>query len=420
MSNRIYVADGETQDKIYNILAPEKIYGFIEHNAILSPGSRIEYVGANKNFTPLSVDLTTGATNYGSWGDFPFLKANKPYMVHSDAAPDYRLNENDYTLREDGAASDVSNTAYDGGAFAWIPKIYKKEFMAGDDRYVYFSMTKREGFEPVGFIDSNNAELEGVWLPMFYGSIVSDKMKSIAGTQPEYNHSTTDQKAAIDKAGTRARFLGGPIMSTLTDIEIMLTKTTEIQGALGLGNCFGYDASQPPTYGVKPNNIVGGGQFYGRDDGRTLGKVFHSIAFGSYQIWLRDPYTVMVNGRIKVSKNYSYDITGAAYSDTGITLPEQRDTSGNQVHGVFYPHKYRTVPGFGALPVYPYKGSTAEGGCDGLWQNCEITAVSIRLGCCNSGRLCGPRCLSLDNAAGDANWYIGSALLLLPPAGVAA
>ena len=61
-------------------------------------------------------------------------------MVRADGTPDYRLDENDYTKKEDGTASDVSNTSYNGGAFSWLAKIYKQEYMLGNDRVVKFSM----------------------------------------------------------------------------------------------------------------------------------------------------------------------------------------------------------------------------------------------------------------------------------------
>lgn len=146
-------------------------------------------------------------------------------MVRSDGTADYRLNENDYTKKEDGTASDVANADYDGGAFAWAQKIYKREYTSGDDRYVLFRFEKADGFEPVGFIDPDNKELEGVWIPMFYGSIISDKMKCISGNQPVYNKNTSQEKAAIDAFGTRAKFFGGAIIETLVDLMLMFGKT---------------------------------------------------------------------------------------------------------------------------------------------------------------------------------------------------
>ena len=115
-------------------------------------------------------------------------------------------------------------------------------------------------------------------------------------------------------------------------------------------------------------------------DGKSLNKILHSIVLGTWQQWMRDPYTLLVNGRYKVSKNYAYDLTGATYHDTGISLPKILKEDGSQNTGIFYPHKYQTVPGFGAVPVHPCKGSTSTGGCDGLWQNCDITAVALRFG----------------------------------------
>ena len=414
---KIYIADKETLDKIYNMLATEPVYGFIEHNAILAPGSRIEYIGANKDYEPISVTMG-GGFSLKSWADFPLLKANKPYMVHADGTPDYRLREDDYTKKEDGTASDVANANYNGGAFSWLMKIYKREYMAGDDRYVLFRFEKADGFEPVGFLDPDNRELEGAWIPMFYGSIVSEKMRSTSGMQPDYSKTTAAQKTAIDAFSSRARFFGGPLVETIIDLLIMFAKTTELQTAYGCGNMSGYDASLSPTYGVKQNNVVGGGQFYGTSDGKSLNKIFHSIVLGSYNQWMRDPYEIVVNGRVRVSKNYAYDVTGASYADTGITAANR--PGGN---GWDYPHKYQTVAGYGAVPVAPYSGSTSTGGCDGLYRHenqSGITAVALRFGNCYYGRNVGPRARSWYDVAGNANWRIGAAILLQPPVGVAA
>ena len=132
---------------------------------------------------------------------------------------------------------------------------------------------------------------------------------------------------------------------------------------------------------------------------------------------MRDPYVVCVNGQVKVSKNYNYDLTGAAYEDAGITHGKIND---NAAYGPVYAHIFRTIGGFGALPAAPYKGSTALGGCDGMWVNTGITAVALRFGHCNDGLAAGPRALALDGTAGNAYWAVGAAILLLPPVGVAA
>ena len=424
---KIYIADKETLDKVYNILAADPVYGFIEHNGILSPGSRIEYIGLNKDFSPLVRNKADGSMALNSWADFPVIKANKPYMVRADGTPDYRMSETNYAQKESGGASDVANSSYNGGAFSWLMKIYKNEEMVGNDRIVRFSLTARDGYEPVGFIDPSNNELEGVWLPMFYGSILgasgsTPKMVSLSGMQPTHSNTTAQEKTAITNFSSRAVFLGGPIVETITDLLIMFAKTTNLQEAYGYGNCAGYDASQSPTYGVKQNAIVGGGQFYGTDDQHSLNKIFHSIVLGSYQQWMRDPYEVVVNGRVKVSKNYTYDPTGAAYTDTGIAVPDNKtwDTNHNALD---YPAHFRTVPGYGSIPALGMDGgSSATGGCDGLWRKDPkqtFTGVCLRFGTCGTGLFCGLRARNWNSAATFAGWNIGAADLLLPPVGVA-
>ena len=414
--SRIYVADKETLDqvntKVSAILAIEQdedVYGFIEHMDVLSPEHRIEYIGLNKNFSPISVTMG-GGFSLGDWSNFPLLVNNKPYMVKSDGNVDYQLSETDYTKKVDGeTASDVANASYDGGAFSWLQKIYKKEYIVGSDRYVKFSLTPRDGYKAVGFIDDGNRELEGVWIPMFYGYIDGNsKMHSISGTQPAHSNQTSAEKTAIDNFGSRAKFFGGPIVETIQDLLILWGKTSDLQAKYGYGNCEGYDSTLSPTYGVKANAVVGGGQFYGTDDRKSLNKILHSLVLGTYNQYQRDPYTVCVNGRVKVSKNYAYDLTGAAYTDTGVQYP-------NSDGG--YPHKYASIDGFGAVPVYPFKGSTATGGCDRLWVNHTITAVALRFGACYGGLDDGPRTLDLRHVATYSYWDVGASVLLLPPVG---
>ncbi len=414
--SRVYVADKETLDKIYDIVSADGVYGFIEHCATLAPSQRIEYIGKNADYTPITVTMG-GGFSLGSWGNFSVLANNKPWMVKNDGTPDYELLASDYTKKAaDGTTeSDVANASYEGGAFSWLQKIYKKEYMVGDDRYVLFSETKKEGFEPVGFLDGSNNELEGVWLPMFYNTDGTTKATCIGTGQPEYSNATAAQKTAIDAFGSRARFLGGAIINTIVDLLIMWAKTTDLQGAYGKGNCSGYVNDATVYYGVKANAVVSGGQFYGTTDGTSLNKILHSIVLGTYQQWMRDPYTICVSGALKVSPNYNYDLGASGYLDTGVNYDEVADTNWH------YPHKYKPVPGFGAVPsLPPYSGSTALGGCDGFIVNRGITAVALRFGHCAFGLNAGVRALNLGYTATGAAWDLGSAILLLPPVGVAA
>ena len=391
------------------------VYGFIEDMSVLDPEDRITYFGEAAAFDPMTRNQD-GTMSEGGWGTFIDKLDNHPWMVRWDGTPDYRLMDDDYTKKMDGTASDVANQNYAGGAFAWIKRIYKQEKMVGSKRIVGFRFTKADGYEPIGFIDPSGNVLEGVWIPMFYGSIDSNgKMRSLSGMQPCYSKTTAQEHDAIVACGNRHVFYGGGIAKTIEDLEIMLGKSSNIQEVFGRGNCSGYDASLSPTNGVKANAVVGGGRFYGTDTGTALNKAFHSIVLASFQQYMRDPYWLLVDGEYKVSPNYVYDVTGATYTATGVTIP----ASG----GWFYPHFYQTIPHYGSVPVYEdtgYKGSTTTGGCDGAYFNISGVRVALRFGDCNNGLLPGPRCVALDREAGFAYWSIGAASLLLPPVGVAA
>lgn len=408
-----------TPKDIYAPYFAEDFYGFIEHEDILDPTQRIEYIGLNRDYTtPYTPNLTDGSYNLGSWTNWPWLSKVKPYMVNSDGTKDYELSETDYNYKADGETpSDIANTSYDGGAFVWIPKIWKQEYMVGHDRYVKFSLVEKADYEPVGFVYGSD-ELEGLWIPMFYGAISDSKMMSLSGLQPVYSKTTAQQYTAITAFSNRAGFYGGPIVNTINDILIMLAKTTELQLAYGFGNMSGYNASD--TYnGVLPNAVVSGGMFYGTNNSKQLNKIFHSIVLGSYQQWQRDPYILLVSGRYKVSKNYTYDLTGATYFDTGIDLARIDKQDESQNTGPFYPHLTNVIPGFGDVPVQPYNGSTALGLCDALYQDVTSTRVGVRFGNCHNGRSDGPRALYLRYDAGYAGWSFGSSVLLFPPVGVA-
>lgn len=404
-----------TTKQIYNSISEHTtVYGFIERGDVLAPSQRIEYIGANKDFTPFSLNPSTGTMALNSWSEFEWLKQNKPAMVRSDGTIDYWLNENDYTLKQDGSASDVSNVEYDGNAMAWFPKIYKYERQAGADRIVKFSMSKLDGFEPIGFVDEEGKELSGVWGPIFYGwKDDNGKMRSIAnGDIATHSLNCGQEWTAISANGSRARFFGGSIIETLVDLMILFARTTDLQTAYGKGNSSGYNSSDTTTYGKTANLATNCGQFYGISDGKSINRVFHSMVLITQNQYQRDPYLLVVNGRVKVSPNYKYDVSGASYVDTGLVIPNV-DTS-----KWTYPNHRRVISGFGSFPEpEPNKGSTALGITDGVYRYVtasSLVAVVRRFCNCADGLPGGPRALRLNASASIATWNIGASLILLP------
>lgn len=445
MGNRTYIADKETLDHVDKnvqkltdtlIGGEATIYGMIIHEDDLNPKTRVEYIGANKDFAPMTMDYSTHKMNYGDWAGFEWLKSNVPVMCNWDGGIDYYLNPDDYTKKADGTDSDVANESYAGDAMAVVKKIYKKEFKSGNDRYVFFCETKADDdFLPVGFV-VDGKERDYMLIPMFYGSIdASGKMRSIsgawscltasgsqadvAGTTPASLNvtagiSTDIQYKALQNASKEALFFGGPLVNTLVDLCYMLTKSTDSQAAFGNGVCSTYSSgtsTKDNHYSTLQNAVVDGGQFFGTNDSKSFCKIFHSVVLGSYMLWQRDPYVLLVNGRLKVSTDYTYDLTGAKYLDTGIDFkPANTDAH-------YYPYT-NVVKGYGPVPRLDGqdKATTALGYCDAVWANSADTRGALRFGSCVNGLRCGLSARALPDDAADAWWSDGASKLLPAPA----
>lgn len=390
-----------TKSNLLTQLSTESVeyYGMIIHQSNSSPTTNIEYIGKNANFTPMSVNLSTGAVSLNDWVSMPTIVKNVPAMIKTNGTLDYYLNPNNYAKKLDGTTdSDVSNLNYDGNAFAWFEPIWMRIEATGTDLDVRFAYKQLDSsyFEvcPAGC---------GLWLPMFYGYYDGSKMRSIAGTSPlagrTGNSNTATQYSSITANGSNYMFYGGKVEECISLLQMMWFKTTNSDN-VARGNQDGYNSSDTSTYGTKGNPVVNGGRFFGTSDGKSANKFLHCIPLATYDVWLRDPYFLTVNGEFKLSTDYTYDLTGATYKATGVLAPAQG-----------YETFMTPIQGFGLVP-------TATGGnqstyyCDHFWINNTITSVSLRRGVCTDGRLAGGRALYCSHAAGHSDWHDGCAMML--------
>ena len=390
-------ADGYSQ---VTVNVRTDFYGMIIHQAVANPNERIEYIGINTNYRKMTPDFTSGKVDYGDWIGMPTIVRNKPAMIKTDGTFGYWLDESDYTKKADGTASDVADITYDGNAFAWFPAMWVKITENDSDLEIRFAY---EQLDP-DYYEVCPTGSEGVWLPMFYGSPDSSgKMRSIANTSvfgDVTNNTTTEvQNTAIKRNGNNYYFLGGKLLDCISLLQMMWFKTTNSDN-ICRGNQDGYNALDT-NYGTKVNPIVGGGQFYCTNDGRTANKILHCLPLGTYDVWLRNPYIISDNGTYKVSKDYTFDSTGATYTNTGKTSP-----SGNG-----YQKELTYVDGFGLVPK-SVGASTSTYYSEYYYINSSIVAVALSFGGCNSGRYAGFRALGCGSADGRSAWFIGCALFL--------
>ncbi len=395
-----------------------KYWAFEEDFSVLDPDLRITYPEGyeNSNFSRMVSNKATATPTPGNWESFlKNVLKNYPYAVKKSGEIDYAIDPNDYTKKLDGTASDYNNQSYKstGGFFSWLNKLYMKETYAsdGESRKVEFADGPAEGFNPVGFVDPDGNELEGVWLPMGY--LDSGNNVLVIGTATFGGDTTDNQRNKVATFGSKAVFLGGPIMNVIRDLLYMLFKSTNIQKQAGDGNYLA-NATGPAamvyTDEMKSPTVFG---FYGSAGGANVTNIyFHSLMLGTYNVWIKDPYTILVNGRLKISPNYKYDLTGGSYKDTGIDCPT------DSVYQ--YPsHLIYAGEDIGSVFKHENPGSTSTGACDGFYTNASGVRVGIRLGARHYGPLDGPTALRLYDEASYTAWGLGVALMLLPPGGYA-
>ena len=103
------------------------IYGFIIDGNESAPSAAVSYTDDAVGLTPAHMDFTNDVFDYGSWKDAFFMP--RPCMLKSNGVVDYYLQENDFSKKLDGTASDIADATYDGNAMMEWGRDGKKIWM---------------------------------------------------------------------------------------------------------------------------------------------------------------------------------------------------------------------------------------------------------------------------------------------------
>lgn len=394
----------KVQDAVEMSLSSEHpIYGMAIHEKEDDPQRRVVYLGKNRDYTPVKVHFCSGKVDYGSWEEWEWLKGNRPVMCGWDGRIDYELDPSDYSKRADnGEKSDVCSISYEGNAMAVIPKIYTCSYMREGKRYVYFcDIPATEEFCPIGF-RVRGSERKYMLIPMFYGAKdEKGRLRSIGGTwsagtitgrasqnRDGRDMDTAAQFEALQKTNPEGLFFGGALVNVLTDIAVMLAKSTDTQASYGYGMTASFTSDEDISghWGTEANPLLNS-RFCGGDNGHTYTNMFHSLVPGSGMLWQRDPYMLLVYGKLKVSPEYIFDLSGEMYLDTGCVLDK----------GGFY-SATDVVSSFGFVPSPDKEGADSTGYCDYIYANPEVISVASRFGCSRSGKKAGLFARSMNHS----------------------
>ena len=384
-----------------SINADKRVYGFHIDRNDSNPSTRVRYLLDAVGMTPAKMNFTAGTFDYGSWSDAFFMP--RPCMLKYDGTVDYYLNENDYTKKADGTASDIANADYGGNAMMewgdgtnliwWkiVPdkgnnksaSIYIANYKADDD-FVCYNHIDKDGNVKAHF-----------YTAIYNGSLdSSNRLRSISGQTVMKSKTATQEMSYANANGSGWDIETYVDRMLISFLLILISKSTNSQA------CFGDGMSQgewQESLLLQTGTMNAKGLFWGENTGKFGVKVFGMENFWGNQ-WRRTAGLILANGITKAKLTPPYNTDGSGYKTISSVAPS--GTSGGFIKDIIF-----TKDGFAPSVA---SGSESTYYCDGLWYNNEITAFAMFGGDLSNGRLCGSLSVLLTCAPSTAYWALGA------------
>ena len=395
------------------------LYGFKIDQNESDPEKMISYLSDcdNADYKSAYMDYANDKFVYGDWKTAWFIDKLKPCMLKYDGSVDYQLDKNDYTKKVDGTFSDIGNTAYDGNAMIGFPKVYWKIVNNGDNTAnVYFSDKQVDGdFHCWSHIDNNGNEIDYCYMPIYNGSLVNNKLRSLSGIDTIASKTGTDE---ITYA--KANNVGSDIIwytelfndRMLVNLLLLLIgKSTDTKTVFGIGNNNSYSSTSSKC--VKATGTMNTkGLFWGNKDNKTGVKVFGMEHWWGNQWrriggWINNKGTQMIKltyGQSDGSTVDGYNTTGSGYISLSGSTPS--GTNGGYISKMLINEN-------GLIPITT-SGSSTTYYTSGLWFNNSNVGYAGVGGSSNNGSLVGALCSHLDSLVSRAGWNFGASVSCKP------
>ena len=393
------------------------LYGYDLAVATTSPSDRVTYPSDvdNAGFTPAAMDFSSGVFNYGSWNIEPGTKfMPRPCMLTYAGAVDHYLNPNDYTKKTDGSASSVSDQSFGGNAMMEWPKIWTKRWEENGVYHFRCSDIQIDAnYECWCNYDRNNNQIDHFYTPIFFGSKVSNKMRSISGQSNlvSQNASTEITCAKANGDDWYTEVLADRLL--IQDLLVMMAKSTDGKTAYGIGISASGNSSA-----IGQGTMNTKGMFWGSNDSISGVKIFGMENLWG-NLWRRTAGWINANGTQEVkltrgthdgSTATDYNTDGSGYlAVPGATPSSSKTTSGANIG---YIKTMKTMP-YGRIP-YDASGSSTTYEADCLWFNNDQSNYAAVGGYYSIGLQCGPFFSGLSDAASISRTNVGAALSCKP------
>lgn len=384
-------------------------YDLVKNNS--NPKARVTYPSDvdNAAFTPATMNFSTGKFNYGGWTFDPGEKfMPRPCMLTYAGVVDHYLDPNDYTKKLGGSTSKVSDSSFGGNAMMEWPKIYTKRWESNDVYHFRCSDTPQDDtWDCWCNYDRNNNQIDHFYTPIYFGSLVSGKLRSISGAANSVNTTAANEITYAKANGNDwyTEVLADRLL--LQDLLIMMARSTECQTAFGYGRCNGSNSNA-----IAPGTMNTKGMFWGSDDQTSGVKVFGmENVWGN--LWRRTAGWINSNGTQKVkltrgthdgSTAIDYNTDGKGYKTIANATPA--GSSGGYISSM-------KTEAFGRLPV-TVSGSSSTYEADGMYFYNDNIYYAFVGGGWDGALVVGPFCVALNVAASYSYSRFGAALSCKP------
>lgn len=388
--NRNPANRAEAEPKMY------QLFGFDINPNDSNPATRVSYPSDvdNAAFAPITIDKSNGTFDLGQWADAFFIANTRPVMLKYDGTVDYELNHDDQRYKLDGVtASDVANSSYAGNAMVEFPKMYFKRWEDESGQHVRVSDQQIDSDYKCYQHMYDGEELDVIYLPMFEGSSVSSKVRSIAGQTPMNTQTGATEKTQIEANGAGWQFDDWINAQMITHLLFLIGKSTDLQATFGNGH---YTGGSQASHLLQTGTLKDKGMFYG-SSGNVAVKFF----------WLENYYgdrwdrkygvVYTTSGHILTKPYPPYNTDGSGYTDTGLSIS---GTSGGYISKT-------KMTEYGEFPIVA-SGSETTFQPDGCWWNTSQLNFLLWGAACINGLRVGAA-FSVDNPFSHSNWSLGPA-----------
>lgn len=375
------------------------------------PDTRVELLYDALGVTPAFMDFSTGAFNYGGFGDLWFVKNNRPVALTFAGEVDYELSHTDFTKRFDGVtASDVDDAGYGGNFMAEMPCVYVKRWEDARYNYIAFSDKKlNEEFLAQAHTNASGVINDVIYLPMFKGwKDTNGKLRSLMGTYPTGSTTAQQEVDAAALCGSGWQIWDKAKIDLIMDLIVLITKSTDCKAKIGVGDVSTYNSSDTTNYGKMRSGYETDGttravdaQFYGSEgndaSSGTYGK-HHCSAFFVQDHWGNRWDRILgfnlVNDVYKVKMTPPFALDSDSTYQTPSVSPPGEGWLKNVSSG-----KYGEVPtAVGA--------SKSTGFASYFYKNASGSRLALFGGFCSSGMACG-RYWYMNYAPSNNDWSVG-------------